>query len=69
VPLAPSFRDVAGRYQGQAGARDQLIESVLLGTLNTPKQWNNVNMRFMPPSVALRRQQAEELVDWILTLR
>lgn len=69
VPLAPSFRDVAGRYQGQAGARDQLVESVLQGTLNKPKQWNDVNMRFMPPSVALRRQHAEELVDWILALR
>lgn len=68
MPLAPAFRDVAGRYQGQAGARDQLVTAVLEGTLNRPKQWNEVNMRFMPPSVALRPQQAEQLVDWILSL-
>lgn len=69
VPLAPAFRDVAARYRGQAKARDQLLTAVLEGTLNRPKQWNEVNMRFMPPSVALRPQHAEQLVDWILSLQ
>jgi hypothetical protein len=30
--------------------------------------WHNVNMRFMPPNVNVRQEDAESLVAWILSL-
>jgi cytochrome c len=68
VPLAPSFREIAGRYQGDSNARADLVESVLKGTEGGTKIWHNVNMRFMPPNVNVRKQDAETLVAWILSL-
>lgn len=69
IPLAPSFRDVAARYAGQAEARKQVLQSVREGTLSEKKLWPNVNMRFMPPNVALTQEHAEQLVDWVLALK
>ncbi len=68
VPLAPSFREIAAYYDGKDGAREHLLESVRNGTLNKTKIWANVNMRFMPANIAVRKQDAESLVDWILGL-
>jgi cytochrome c len=70
IPLAPGFRDIATRYSGQDGARKKLLHSVRFGTVSDEtKAWPNVNMRFMPPNVALNEQHAAELVDWIIGLR
>ncbi len=68
VPLAPSFREIAGRYLGDASAQTDLMESVLKGTEGGTKIWNNVNMRFMPPNVNVRKEDAATLVAWILSL-
>lgn len=69
VPLAPSFREISAQYQNRAHARDRLVQAVLEGTLGTgSKTWDNVNMRFMPPSVNVKKEDAEKLVDWILDL-
>lgn len=68
VPLAPSFREIAGRYQESKGAQEDLVDSVLRGTQGGTKMWNNVNMRFMPPNVNVRETDAEALVAWILSL-
>ncbi len=68
VPLAPSFREIAAFYEGQDGARKHVLQSVRNGTMNQEKTWSNVNMRFMPPNIAVRKQDAEKLVDWILAL-
>lgn len=68
VPLAPAYRDIAKKYATRKDVRDELIDSVLHGTINKKKQWENVNMRFMPPSLALSKENAEKLVDWILAL-
>jgi cytochrome c551/c552 len=32
------------------------------------KVWDNVNMLFMPPSVNVKKEDAENLADWILNL-
>ncbi len=69
VPLAPSFADIAERYTNDSEAPAQLVDAILHGTLNREKAWENVNMRFMPPSVALRKEDAQRLVDWILQIR
>ena len=68
VPLAPSYREIAALYKGKANARKKLLNSVEKGTLNKRKTWKNVNMLFMPPNVALKKENAEELVSWILSL-
>jgi cytochrome c551/c552 len=68
VPLAPSFREIAARYQGTDNAKDELLDSVLKGTQGGTKIWHNVNMRFMPPNVNVREQDAAALVEWILSL-
>ncbi len=68
IPLAPSFREIAGLYQEKPQLRDDLVESVLKGTEGGTKVWHRVNMRFMPPNVNVRKQDAQALVDWILSL-
>jgi cytochrome c len=68
VPLAPPFREIAGRYQGRANAQESLVESVMKGTEGGTKMWNEVNMRFMPPNVNVREEDAQSLVAWILSL-
>lgn len=68
VPLAPAYREIAKKYKTDKSVRNQLIDSVLHGTVNKDKKWQNVNMRFMPPSLALSKENAEKLVDWILAL-
>lgn len=68
VPLAPAYREIAKKYASSKDVRDELIDSVLHGTINKEKKWENVNMRFMPPSLALSKENAEKLVDWILSL-
>ena len=68
VPLAPAFHDIAGRYDDGPETRTALVAAIKEGTMDQPKRWDDVNMRFMPPSVALERRNAEQLVDWILSL-
>ena len=68
MPLAPAFREIAAFYDGKPDAAAKLEDAVLNGTLNRPKVWEHVNMRFMPPSVALRKEDARRLVQWILGL-
>lgn len=69
VELAPAFRNVAARYEGQPEVTESLLEAVRNGTLNRKKAWPDVNMRFMPANVALTREHAKDLVAWILSLQ
>jgi cytochrome c len=68
IQLAPSFREVSARYADQPGSTAELVASIRNGTLNNPQDWDNSNMRFMPPSVALSAESANDLVAWILSL-
>ena len=68
VPLAPAFHEVAERYDASEQTKTKLVTAIRKGTMDQPKQWDDVNMRFMPPSVALEESNAEALVDWILAL-
>ncbi|MES9945878.1 MAG: c-type cytochrome [Candidatus Thiodiazotropha sp.] len=68
IPLAPSFKEVAAHYRDRPDSKDRLLESVLEGTQGNQKVWQNVNMQFMPPNVALKKDEAAELVNWILSL-
>lgn len=68
LPLAPSFKEVADHYKGEADKK-KLVKNIINGTLNNPKEWENVNMRFMPANVFLNEKDAEILVDWIISLQ
>lgn len=68
IPLAPSFREIAARYKGDTANQTRLVESVITGTMEQPKRWPNVNMQFMPPNIATRKQDIEEMVAWILAM-
>ncbi|PUB81821.1 MAG: hypothetical protein DBP00_18460 [gamma proteobacterium symbiont of Ctena orbiculata] len=68
IPLAPSFREVAAHYKDRPESRERLLESILQGTQGNQKVWQNVNMQFMPPNVALKSEDAVELVNWIMSL-
>ncbi|MBT3044720.1 MAG: hypothetical protein ABW134_17190 [Candidatus Thiodiazotropha endolucinida] len=68
IPLAPSFREVAAHYQDRPGNKDRLLESILQGTQGNQKIWQNVNMLYMPPNVALKREDGVKLIEWILSL-
>jgi len=69
IPLAPAFVDIAKRFAGKPEAVKQLTGSVLRGTRAGEKKWHEANMQFMPPNVALAPAQAQELVEWILSLK
>jgi cytochrome c551/c552 len=69
MPLAPALRDIADRYRGIPDAAEQLVRSILSGTRGAEKRWQEVNMEFMPPNVALSRDNAERLAAWILGLQ
>ncbi|MEW8506404.1 MAG: c-type cytochrome [Candidatus Thiodiazotropha sp.] len=68
IPLAPSFREIAAHYKDRSDSMDRLLESIIQGTQGNQKVWENVNMQFMPPNVALKREDAAELVNWIMSL-
>ena len=69
VPLAPSFREVAARYKDRPQAEKRLVDAVLEGTMGSgSKAWKDVNMRFMPPSVNVKKEDAQRLAAWILGL-
>lgn len=68
IPLAPSFREIAAHYEGKEDADVGLATSVIEGTEGRHKIWQNVNMRFMPPNVNVRPEDAQALSEWILSL-
>ena len=58
--LGPSYKDVAARYAGKAGAEATLIEKVKKGGSGS---WGKVPM---PPNPKVSDADAKTLVTWIL---
>ena len=58
--VGPAFRDIAGRYAGDAGAAERLSQRVRQGSTGT---WGTVSM---PPQPQLSDGDALALVRWIL---
>ena len=61
--LGPSFKDVAAKYAGQAGAGDKLATKVVKGGTGA---WGNIPM---PANPQVTEAEAKQLVGWILTLK
>ena len=60
--VGPSYKDIAKKYKGQAGADAKLAEKVKKGGQGV---WGPVPM---PPNVAVPDADIKKLVDWILKM-
>lgn len=58
--VGPSFKDVAGRYKGKAGAEAILLEKLRKGSSGA---WGPVPM---PPNPDLSEADARRLIQWVL---
>jgi cytochrome c551/c552 len=58
--VGPAFRDIGGRYAGDAGAAERLAQRVRQGSTGA---WGTVSM---PPQPQLSDADAQALVRWIL---
>lgn len=60
--VGPSFKDIAAKYKGDAGAADMLAEKVKNGGTGT---WGQIPM---PPAASANDAEIKTLVAWILSL-
>ncbi|WP_119153147.1 c-type cytochrome [Caldimonas tepidiphila] len=69
-PIGPAWRDVSVKYRGDANALAALTETVMRGSSPYESHWKGeVSGLSMPPNaVAIRREDAQQLVQWILGL-
>jgi cytochrome c len=59
--VGPSYKDVAGKYRGDAGAEAKLADKVKKGSQGT---WGQVPM---PPNANVPDADVRTLVKWILS--
>ena len=59
--VGPSYKDVAGKYRGDAGAEAKLVDKVKKGSQGT---WGQVPM---PPNANVPDGDIRTLVKWILS--
>ena len=61
--LGPSFKDVAAKYKGNAGAADMLATKIIKGGSGV---WGPVPM---PANTQVSEADAKKLAAWVLTAR
>ena len=61
--VGPSYKDVAAKYRGQAGAADKLAETIIKGGSGV---WGPVPM---PANAQVNAADAKKLADWILAMK
>lgn len=69
-PIGPPWQKVAEKYKDQKDAQEDLVAIVLHGSSPYQSHWKGeVSGYAMPPNaVVLDKEQANELVGWILHL-
>ena len=69
-PIGPAWQDVAKKYSDNPDAKEALVTTVLNGSSPYASHWKGEVSGFaMPPnSVVINKEQANELVGWILHL-
>ena len=68
LPLAPSWREIAARYRGHAGAEERLARAVSGGADPSGSHWKGrLEFNRMDANPTLTRQEARLLVRWILS--
>jgi cytochrome c len=60
--VGPSYKDIAKKYKGQAGADAKMTEKVKKGGSGA---WGPIPM---PPNAAVPDAEVKKLVDWILAM-
>ncbi len=61
--VGPAFKDVAKKYAGDKGAKAKLVAKVKAGGKGV---WGEIPM---PPNPQLKADDAEKVIDWILSLK
>ncbi len=61
--IGPSYKDVAAKYAGDAGAEERLTQKVLKGGSGA---WGAVPM---PANAQVSEAEARTLVKWVLSLK
>ena len=61
--IGPSYRDIAAKYRGDAGAEARLIGKVKAGGKGV---WGEIPM---PPNAHVKDGDIKTLVQWILSLK
>ncbi|WP_454754101.1 c-type cytochrome [Cupriavidus necator] len=59
----PAFKEVAGRYANQNGAPEMLAEKIRKGGVGT---WGAIPM---PPNSQVNAGEAQQLAQWVLSLK
>ncbi len=60
--VGPAYVDVAKRYAGKEGAVDELMKSILKGSMG---KWGSIPMAPQP----VTEEEAKTLAEWILSLK
>ena len=69
LPTAPAYREVAAKYKNDKDAYTKLLAAVKQGSNPYQRHWQGkVSGLAMPPNVALKDDDAEKLVKWVLSL-
>ncbi len=70
APIGPAWREVALKYQGQAGVEAKLTQTVLAGSDPFRGHWSGkvAGLAMPPNAVAISEADARRLVKWILAL-
>lgn len=69
LPTAPAYRDVSAKYKNDKDAYTKLLAAVKGGSNPYQRHWQGkVSGLAMPPNVALKDEDAEKLVKWVLSL-
>jgi cytochrome c len=61
--LGPSYIDVAKKYKSDKSANKKLVNKIINGGTGN---WGNIPM---PPHPKLKKQDVQEIVNWILTIQ
>lgn len=61
--VGPSYKDVAAKYAGQAGAADKLAEKIVKGSSGV---WGPVPM---PANAQVNADEAKKLANWVMSLK
>lgn len=61
--IGPSYKDVAAKYAGDAGAENRLVQKVMKGGSGV---WGPVPM---PANTQVSEAEARTLVKWVLSLK
>ena len=61
--IGPSYKDVAGKYKGDAGAEAKLVAKVKDGSSGT---WGQIPM---PPNASVPDADIKALVKWVLSTK